>query len=234
MKPVYNSVDPEKYDRRRESNPAEKYEHNHWRPIISRAINQYCQNKFTLDLGCGTGACLPIIVKQTPDFLGLDNSPVMLKYAQRKYGNLNMMLGDAHHLPIRSDVLDCVVAIGLFEYIERIPVLKEINRVLKSGGIVILQMPNRHSPARTLSRIVFKIKRERYFPKEPSYHEMLELFRKEGFQLIESRMDDGLLWLPLFLSKLIGNIFYPAMERLFKIFRRNPFSYAMMFVVTKP
>ncbi len=233
MEREYDKIDPGQYETRYERIPREGYLHNHWYPLIEMAISKYCKRKMVLDLGCGTGVYTQIVAENTDRVLGLDISEVMLSYAKSRHLNLRLVLADAHHIPSEDKSIDTVVCIGLFEYIQRATVLKEINRVLRSDGICIISVPNRYSAARMPGKIICKILGKRYPCKEPSYREMLRLFEVSGFKVIESRMDDGLIWLPDFLDRLIGKRVYFSVERFFKIFGRNPFSNVMLFVVRK-
>lgn len=52
------------------------------------------------------------------------------------------VLGDAHRLPFKDDAFDCVKCTELLEHVENPDkVIKEIPRVLKSSGVLILSMP---------------------------------------------------------------------------------------------
>ena len=105
--------------------------------------------------------------------------------------------------------------------------------MLKPNGICIIQCPNKYGLMRVMVKIIYKILKRNYFPKEPSYREMINLFKQNGFKVIELKMDDGLIWVPNFLDKLIGVKIYSVIENIFKIFSRNPFSCNMLFVVQK-
>lgn len=229
----YDKIDPEQYEARNEKSPREGYLREHWRPLIAATISQYCKDKTVLDLGCGGGTYTAIIAKYTDRVLGVDISRVMLSYAKNKHSNLNLALADAHHIPLKTESMDTVVCIGLFEYIVPTTVLEEINRVLNRDGICIIQCPNKFSAVRVPYKLILRVLGREYLAKEPSYGEMLRLFKQNEFKVIESRMDDGLVWLPNFLDKIAGKTIYLVVEKFFKIFGRNPFSNVMLFVGRK-
>lgn len=229
MRRNYDEVDPAQYDARHDKVPRESYLHNHWYPLTAATISKYCEAKLVLDLGCGTGTYTRIIAKHG-HVVGLDISKVMLSYAKSKHPDLSLALADAHHIPLRVESIDTAVCIGLFEYVERAMVFKEINRVLKPDGVCIIQCPNKYSAVRIPAKVICKLTRREYFAKEPSYGEMLKLFKQYGFKVIEWGMDDGLIWLPSFLDRLCGRRIYSTLERFFKVFGRNPFSNVMLFV----
>ena len=229
----YDKIDPEQYEARHEKSRREGYLRDHWRPLIAAMISQYCKDKTVVDLGCGAGAYTTIIAKYSNRVLGLDISMVMLSYAKNKHANLNLALADAHHIPLKTESMEIVVCIGLFEYIERTTVLEEINRVLNRDSICIIQCPNKFSAVRVPTKLILRVLGRQYLAKEPSYGEMLRLFKQNGLKVIESRMDDGLIWLPDFIDRLTGRRIYLLIEKIFSLFGRNPFSNVMLFVGRK-
>ena len=229
----YDKIDPAQYEARHERSPREGYLREHWRPLISATISQYCKDKRVLDLGCGGGTYTAIIDKYSARVLGFDISRVMLSYAKNKHPSLDLALADAYHIPLKTESMDTIVCIGLFEYIERTTVLEEINRVLNRDGICIIQCPNKYSAVRIPAKIICKVLGKEYPCKEPSYGEMLRLFKQNEFKVIDSRMDDGLIWLPNFIDRLVGGRIYLLNEKVFRLFGRNLFSNVMLFVVKK-
>jgi ubiquinone/menaquinone biosynthesis C-methylase UbiE len=92
-----------------------------------------------LDLGTGSGYALRALreTQQTGKSIGLDGSPQMVQNA-REYtedAHLSFVHGDFHHLPLKAGSVDHVWSMEAFYYSERpVKVLREINRVLRSGG----------------------------------------------------------------------------------------------------
>ncbi|MDD5454215.1 MAG: class I SAM-dependent methyltransferase [Candidatus Ratteibacteria bacterium] len=229
----YNYIDPQQYDTSYKIFPRERYLLEHWYPLIKDAISKYCKDKVVLDVGCGTGRYSGLISNYTDYIFGLDISKTMLNHAQNKYPHLNFILGNTHNLPFKKESINTVVCIGLFEYAEAGQILKEIRGVLKADGICIVQRANKYGAFRMLNRLIYKFRREEYFCKEASFDEMYRLFRKNGFKVLKFMMDDGLIWLPNFLDRLFGRKIYLFIESFFRVFNRNPFSNAMLFVVKK-
>ncbi|MGA2767355.1 MAG: class I SAM-dependent methyltransferase [Candidatus Bathyarchaeia archaeon] len=92
-----------------------------------------------LDVSCGTGTILSRIsanVKKT----GLDISPKMIYMAKQKLGDsADLVVGDSEMLPYANGSFDMVTCILAFHHFERPEiVVKEMHRVLKKGGSVIL------------------------------------------------------------------------------------------------
>ena len=97
-----------------------------------------------LEVGCGTGTLLSLLDKRGFEVQGVENSPHAVREAHNL--GLNVFQGNLFeaHLPAAS--FDAVV---LKHVIEHLPspsaALKEINRILKPGGQVILWLPNADS-----------------------------------------------------------------------------------------
>jgi len=230
----YDQHAPELYDTRYAGKPVERYDHEHWYPLIAAAISRYCQDKAVLDVGCGTGVYTEIAARYACQTWGTDISQKMLDYAQKtRRGNINWTLADANHLFFEDGTMDAVICVGLLEYVERAPVIKEIRRVLKPGGAWIISSPNKHSAYRMMLKAGAWILRKNYPCREPSCGEITRLLKEHHFEVIESKMDDGLVWLPAFLDRLIGRAVYRSVELLFRVFGRNPFSNGMFFIARK-
>jgi len=229
----YDEVDPEQYERMYDEIPRENYMKEHWRPLIEESIEKYCKGKEVLDLGCGYGRYTTIISKYTENVLGLDISKRWLNHLKTKKNISNIIRADAHSIPLKNKSFDVIVTIGLFEYINRNIVIKEMNSILKSDGFCIILVPNKYSAIRIVGRLIGRVFRREYAANEPSKKEMLKLFENNGLELIAYRMDDGLIWLPNFLDRLVGKRIYHLIGNFFKIFRENPFSNVMLFIVRK-
>lgn len=86
-----------------------------------------------LDLGGG---------RKRGNFKIYDNENVNLIVLDlKKYSNTTI-LGDAHHLPFKENVLNCIKCTELLEHVENPEdVIKEVKRTLKYNGTFILSTP---------------------------------------------------------------------------------------------
>ncbi len=98
-----------------------------------------------LDVGCGTGIILSKIIKQNESVhaFGIDLSPNMLEKSTQLLGSkAELVLGDADNLPWEESTFDLVTCISSFHhYPDPLKVLREMRRVLKAGGRVIIADP---------------------------------------------------------------------------------------------
>lgn len=94
----------------------------------------------TLDVGCGTGAMLSELTRRGPA-LGVDVSPEALKLCSRR-GLTNAMEGDAQALPLADGSVARVVTLDTLEHVpDDREAAAEIFRVLKPGGVLIINVP---------------------------------------------------------------------------------------------
>lgn len=102
------------------------------------------------EVGVGTGALLVSLAEKASSVIGVDHSPAMLDEAKRKAGQfrpggIDFRLGDMHHLPFPDADLDSVVLnMVLHHAAEPQVVLREMRRVLRPGGLLLLAELQRH------------------------------------------------------------------------------------------
>jgi ubiquinone/menaquinone biosynthesis C-methylase UbiE len=103
-------------------------------------------DKTLLEIGCGVGAVLGILGQEYPglNLVGIDVEPLQLQLADdylKGLGlrNVNLDQGNINKLPWNDNHFDYVYGIWILEHIkEPIIPLKEVYRVLKPGGKIIL------------------------------------------------------------------------------------------------
>lgn len=97
---------------------------------------------FVLDLATGTGDSAKELLKKGMKVVGVDISFEMLKVAVRKIeGNFIPVSASAYQLPFKNQSFDAVTcAFGIRNMHDTEKALREINRVIKKGGkLVILE-----------------------------------------------------------------------------------------------
>lgn len=107
-----------------------------------------------LDLGCGTGEGTYGIFAEGMTVIATDLSTEMVRTAVRRFPVLQGCVADAAGLPFNSECFDIVQSLGMLEYIGPYKqALRELRRVLKTGGTLVISIPNRHSVFRYLHRL---------------------------------------------------------------------------------
>lgn len=133
--------------------------------------SQYVNDKVVLDLGCGVGfgTYLLSVKGKSKEVIGIDISKEAIDWATSHYRRpkISFLSTDASRLTFRNNTFDVVCAFEIIEHVEDYTLLlKEIYRVLKPKGTLIISTPNKK---------VYSPDRER--PLNP-YHEKEFYFRE--------------------------------------------------------
>ncbi|MDM0050578.1 class I SAM-dependent methyltransferase [Variovorax sp. J22R115] len=124
----------------------------HWGPVVCDAANITAGQR-VLDVACGTGALTVAVAERVSPggaALGLDSNPEMLAVAQRKHPDIEWHRGCAESLPFADAEFDAVVSqFGLMFFDDRVAALREMQRVLRPGGRLVVAVCNalERSPA---------------------------------------------------------------------------------------
>ena len=104
-----------------------------------------------LDVGCGTGrGVIALGERGYKDISGIDYTPEMIDLAKGKIDSLNLdnihlYTGDANHLPFQDHTYDCVISLNflhMFKLDSQKKMIQEMSRVLKPGGILVIEFDN--------------------------------------------------------------------------------------------
>jgi ubiquinone/menaquinone biosynthesis C-methylase UbiE len=100
------------------------------------------QGKRVLEVGCGTGSLLTLLLRRGYKAVGVDASPAMLKQAHRKLVKAGLdgriLRARAQNLPFPDESFETVVCTFPSEYILQPESLQEIARVLYPGGRLVI------------------------------------------------------------------------------------------------
>jgi SAM-dependent methyltransferase len=115
-----------------------------------KIISEFIQNKslHILNIGCGSGDMENRIFrlegKNNLMWAGIDISPKSVVKCQKEFKNANFSMGDIRKLKFENAIFDMVVLMEILEHIrprDTFKALKEVNRVLKVGGNLIVSVP---------------------------------------------------------------------------------------------
>lgn len=169
--------------------------------VISLIKKNLSKKKFKnriLDAGCGTG----LLVERMQSFgeiHGIDISSEAIKFSKKR-GLRNIHQGSVTKLPFKKNFFDLIVSIDVLYHkwvTDDSLALKEFNRVLKPGGVLILKLPAFSWLARKHDQVVYTKKRY-------SIKELEKLISLTNFKIIKGSY---------FFFLLLPFVF---MERLFK------------------
>lgn len=135
-----------------------------------------------LDVGCGNGNLFTCLPDGKYELHGVDFSENMIEEAKRNCKTTAAFsVADAENLPFDDNTFDIIVCNASFHhYTHPNTVLKEMNRVLRPGGKLLIGDPYVPGIARPLINVLIK------FSEKGDYHlygfnEMQELFLKNEF-----------------------------------------------------
>lgn len=103
-----------------------------------RIIKKYIGNdiKRVVDLGCGTGLSTTIWRDNCEQIIGIEPSLDMINVAKSKQSrNISFMKAYSHDTGLEENSVDVVVCSQSFHWMEPSSTLREINRILKYGGV---------------------------------------------------------------------------------------------------
>ncbi len=102
-----------------------------------------------LDIGCGEGSLVLLMAQQCKEAHGVDISPARIQRAGARAqkiggGNIYFQAADVSNgLPFADGYFDAVSCIVILEHVfDPLGLLKEVRRVLKMGGQLVLVAPN--------------------------------------------------------------------------------------------
>ena len=119
-----------------------KAEHLHRYALAS----EFSEDKIVLDVACGEGYGTKLISKNANAIWGLDIDEESIINANKNYqaSNLNYKCGDINKMPFENKKFDLVTCFETIEHVKNYNTsLKEIKRVLKDDGILIMSTPNK-------------------------------------------------------------------------------------------
>lgn len=181
-----------------------------------------------LDMGCGEGLFLELASKVGWDITGTEISPFAVKYGKGRL-DLNILQGELMDIGFPDKAFDAVTVWHVLEHTRNpIIVLREIRRIIKDDGVLIMAVPNLNNIFSQWAYRLVKGKRMHFFdPLDRElhlYHFTPETVRlaleKKGFRVKKIVPDMGIVqWhirnlnhVAKMLGFLIGSIVTDAME----------------------
>lgn len=133
----------EYYDKLRETNESMEF---------SYRLHEYKDfaGKKVLDVGSGNGYVLSKYAQEGAEVYGVDLTPTAIDLCQRRFSFLGLnghfQEANAEELPFEDSFCDCVCSMGVLHHVPNTEkAVKEIYRVLKPGGRLIVMFYHRNS-----------------------------------------------------------------------------------------
>jgi len=176
--------------------------HKTKRNLVSYFLNQNLKNKKgnkLLDVKCGTGKNLGIFSK-FGDVCGVDSSPEAIAFCKER-GFKNVTLGNIEKMHFKQNSFDAVTALDVLEHVNDDLALKEINKVLRSNGILVVTVPAFGWIWSKWDEVL--LHKRRYTLKILS-----NILKANEFKIIRISYYYSFLLLPILVIRNIKNIFY--------------------------
>lgn len=172
----------------------------------------YIKNKKVLDIGCWTGQFEKLALQKAKTITGIDPGIEAIKIAKIMVSKANFKVANALKVPFNKNCFDTV---ALLDVIEHIPLntekvcLKEIKRVLKPNGYLILSTPSSHPLSIILDPAFFIIGHRHY-----SEEKLRSLLTKAGFKIVKVNYTGGVFTM---FSGIVGSFYKHLLKKKFII-----------------
>jgi ubiquinone/menaquinone biosynthesis C-methylase UbiE len=113
-----------------------------YKAIISDMITPQ-NGDYILDVGCGNGSLIAEISKKAEvAAFGVDISPKMIDECQKRYPGISFKVSSGELLPFDDNTFDCVTMCCVLHHLHTPEAFfVEANRILKSGGTLVIGEP---------------------------------------------------------------------------------------------
>lgn len=147
-----------------------------------------------LDIGCGVGAFLEAVSKERMwDIYGVEPSDYVFRLAHEKFGD-NIIKGTLEEANFKNKSFDVVTLWNVLEHVpDPFALLKEVRRILKDDGLLIIAVPNvkYYLLKCFIVKVIFH-KNVSWYPTEHLYHFSLKtlekLTNKAGFIMYKQEL----------------------------------------------
>lgn len=147
---------------------------------------QTFKNKKVVDVGSSFGWLEKEVQSLgAKELIGIEPDAVAVAFAKKNVKQAKFMVGDALNVPLPKTYADIV---ALYDVVEHVPkgtelmVLKEMNRVLKTGGVLLLSTPFDSFVSKVLDLAWY------FGHRHYSLKKIKEMLKKAGFKVVEMRV----------------------------------------------
>ena len=129
----------------------EAYRYNEYAPWMPRLMEfEKFRDARLLEVGCGMGTDLLQFARGGARCTGIDLTPRSVEITRHRFwlygAEGDFMISDAEHLPFRNESFDVVYSNGVLHHTpDTAGAVREVHRVLKSGGVAKIMLYHRDS-----------------------------------------------------------------------------------------
>lgn len=194
-----------------------------YRRILQKLAELYPQKGYLLDVGCAKGVFLDVARRDGWQPVGLEVSSFASQYAHENF-DLEVFTGTLGEAPWPDGSFDVITLLDVVEHLlDPSSVISQARRLLKDGGILIIETPNANSILHHTAELIFKLSLTyvkwplfQIYGMGPEGHilffnqnTLTYLLNKNGFEFLDSDFDSmgQALWRPsTLIERLAGAI----------------------------
>lgn len=117
------------------------------------------ENTSVLDLGCGSGGMLIALSYRGAKATGIEVDPSLYSLAKARLKNIpntEVLITDGKLIPFPDNSFDIITSIHVLEHVKDLnEYFNELYRVLKVGGVALIECPNRFYPIEPHTELKF-------------------------------------------------------------------------------
>lgn len=177
----------------------------HWwhrakRNLVSFFLDKNFPKKdgLILDVGCGTGKNLEAF-SSYGQVQGIDNSPEAISFCKKR--GFQAVGADIEKMPFKSGSFTAITALDVLEHVDDQTALREINRVLRKKGVVIITVPAFNWLWSKWDEVLFH--KRRYTKKS-----LEKVLQQNGFKVEKISYYFAFLVLPTLIIRSVKRVFY--------------------------
>ena len=217
----YYGEEARKYEEKRVEDIRSAYVVKRQEEITKKFLNQ--KYDAILDVACGTGRFFKLYSGKV---YGIDISEDMLKQARKKKPFF-LKKADAEKIPFKDEMFDIV---NTSQFIKHTPnyekVIKEMTRVAKKGGKLIIDFPNKFSITNPLTKLRIKkgiLRNYNFF----SFKDIKRIARENN--LIIEEVEPTVVISPMFFPRYLLSFSISLNKFLTKLFPKLTYVYYVKF-----
>ncbi len=144
----------------RSRNPVRRYLHGRRKNLIVKLMRAYVPRvPESLEVGSGVGTYVPFLLRRSNMVTCLDNDEELLDYVRSRFGQdtrVNLVLADALQMPFEDNQFDFILCSEVLEHVDSPgKLLRELARVKRTDGYLILSTPQKFSLPEIAAKVFF-------------------------------------------------------------------------------